>query len=147
MPPIASLLPAPSRPGGAYQPVVIHAGIAYVSGQLPRLNGELRYRGKVGAEVDLDQARAAAALCALQAISALSAALGGMDRILRILKMTGFVASAPGFTQQPLVIDDASEQLMELLGEAGRHARSAIGVCELPHGAPVEVELAAAVVS
>jgi len=138
-------LPHPSAPGGLYTPVVIHGGIAWVSGQLPRLDGKLRFHGKVGLDLDLDQAREAARLCGMQCMAALTQALGGTDRILRALKLTGFVASAPGFTQQPLVIDAASAVLVELLGPAGQHARSAIGVPELPHGAPVEVELVAAV--
>lgn len=137
-------LPSPSPPGGLYAPVVVHGGLAWVSGQLPRLDGVLRFHGKVGTDLDLDAAREAARLCGMQCVAALAQALGGTDRILRALKLTGFVASAPGFTQQPLVIDAASSVLVELLGPAGQHARSAIGVAELPHGAPVEVELVVA---
>lgn len=141
------ILPAPSPPGGLYTPVVIHAGIAYVSGQLPRRDGSLAYRGKLGAELDIEAGRVAARLCGLQALAALDAALGGTQRILRLLKLTGFVASAPGFVQQPAVVDGASEVLIEILGEAGAHARSAVGVAELPHGAPVEVEIVAAIIA
>lgn len=138
-------LPQPSAPGGLYSPVVVHGGLAWVSGQLPRLEGKLCFHGKVGLDLDLDQAREAARLCAMQCAAVLAQALGGTDQILRALKLTGFVASAPGFTQQPLVIDAASAVLIELLGPAGQHARSAIGVAELPHGSPVEVELIVAV--
>ena len=134
-------IPSPSAPGGLYTPVVVHGGLAWVSGQLPRLDGVLRFQGKVGADLDLEAACEAARLCGMQCVAALALALGGTDRILRALKLTGFVASAPGFTQQPLVIDAASAVLIELLGPAGQHARSAIGIAELPHGAPVEVEL------
>ena len=139
--------PVPSAPGGLYEPVVVHGGLAWVSGQLPRLDGVLQFRGKVGVDLDLEAARAAARLCGLQCVAALAKALGGTDRILRVLKLTGFVASGPGFTQQPLVIDAASAAIIELLGLAGSHARSAIGVAELPHGAPVEVELVVALLA
>ena len=137
-------LPSPSAAGGLYTPVVVHGGLAWVSGQLPRLEGVLRFHGKVGTDLDLDAACEAARLCGMQCVAALAHALGGTDRVLRALKLTGFVASATGFTQQPLVIDAASAVLVELLGPAGQHARSAIGVAELPHGAPVEVELVVA---
>ncbi|MDX4019274.1 RidA family protein [Pseudomonas aeruginosa] len=133
--------PAPAIvAGGAYQPVVLHAGIAYVSGQLPRQHGELRWTGKVGSELDLEQARQAA-----RCLQALEEALGGLQRVERLLKVTGYVASAAGFVQQPAVIDAASEYFDEVLGARGGHARAAVGVAELPRGAAVEVELIAAV--
>ena len=141
---VVTALPSPSPPGGLYTPVVVHGGLAWVSGQLPRLNGVLRFHGKVGTDLDLEAAREAARLCGTQCVAALAQAFGGTDRIMRALKLTGFVASAPGLTQQPLVVDAASAVLVELLGPAGQHARSAIGVAELPHGAPVEVELVVA---
>ena len=125
-----------------------HNGFGFLSGQLPRRNGELAYRGKVGADVDLATARDAAALCAEACVLALDRELGGRSSLVRIVKMTGFVASAAGFTQQPKVIDAASEKLVELLGaDIGSHARSAVGVAELPHGAPVEIELVVALVA
>ncbi|HHK2425691.1 TPA: RidA family protein, partial [Pseudomonas aeruginosa] len=109
--------PAPAIvAGGAYQPVVLHAGIAYVSGQLPRQHGELRWTGKVGSELDLEQARQAARLCAACCLLALEEALGGLQRVERLLKVTGYVASAAGFVQQPAVIDAASEYFDEVLG-------------------------------
>ncbi|HEJ6323353.1 TPA: RidA family protein, partial [Pseudomonas aeruginosa] len=114
--------PAPAIiAGGAYQPVVLHAGIAYVSGQLPRQHGELRWTGKVGSELDLEQARQAARLCAARCLQALEEALGGLQRVERLLKVTGYVASAAGFVQQPAVIDAASEYFDEVLGARGGH--------------------------
>ena len=124
----------------AYVPVTLHDGVAYVSGQLPKIDGEVRVFGKVGREVTLDAARKEARVCALQALACLKEALGDLSRLRRVLKLTGFVASAPGFNEQPKVIDAASELLVELLGESGRHARSAIGVAELPRDAAVEIE-------
>lgn len=128
-----------------YMPVVEHAGIAWVSGQIPRSGSQVLMTGKVGAEIGVDQAREAARACALQALAQLAQALGSLDRVERVLKVTGFVASVAGFTGQPQVIDAASEVLVQAFGEAGRHARSAVGVAELPRGVPVEVELVVAV--
>lgn len=142
---IAPILPEPSRAGGQYCPVVIYQGIAYVSGQLPRLNNELQFPGKVGRDIDLPTAREAARLCAMQALAALDHELGGLTRLVRVLKLTGYVASAEGFTDQPLVMDAASEYLLQVLGSRGQHARAAVGVFELPRGAAVELELVAAV--
>jgi enamine deaminase RidA (YjgF/YER057c/UK114 family) len=134
------VLPIAAVPAFQYVPVTIHERLAFVSGQLPR-DGDSIVTGKVGAEVDLERGRAASRLCILQACACLEQALGSLDRIDRILKITGFVASAPGFNQQPKVIDAASELLFDIFGEAGRHARSAIGVAELPRNAVVEIEL------
>lgn len=134
------VLPIAAVPAFQYVPVTIHERLAFVSGQLPR-EGESIVTGKVGSEVDVERARAASRLCILQACACLGQALGSLDRIDRILKITGFVASAPGFNQQPKVIDAASELLFDIFGEAGRHARSAIGVAELPRNAAVEIEL------
>ena len=133
-------LPAAVIPAFQYVPVTIHDRIAFVSGQLPR-RGETFITGKAGGEVDLEQARVAARLCILQGLACLNQALGSLDRVERILKITGFVASAPGFNQQPKVIDAASELLVEIFGEAGRHARSAVGVAELPRNVAVEIEM------
>ncbi|MDB5846373.1 MAG: hypothetical protein JWP29_125 [Rhodoferax sp.] len=139
------ILPQPSRAGGLYTPVVIHQGIAYVSGQLPRMNNELQFPGRVGADIDLATAREAARLCAMQALATLDRELGGLGRVIRLLKLTGYVACTEGFRQQPAVIDAASEYFNEVLGPRGAHARSAIGVFALPHGAAVEVEITVAV--
>jgi enamine deaminase RidA (YjgF/YER057c/UK114 family) len=119
--------------------------MAYVSGQLPRSGGQVLFTGKAGADVSLVQAQAAAEACVLQALAQLKVGLGDLGRVLRILKVTGYVASAPGFMQQPQVIDAASNLLLLAFGDAGRHARSAVGVAELPRGVPVEIELIAAV--
>ena len=134
------VLPVAATPAFQYVPVTIHERLAFVSGQLPR-QGEIIVTGKVGADVDLEQAREAARLCIVQGLACLKQVLGSLDRVERILKVTGFVASAPGFNQQPKVIDAASELLVGLFGEAGRHASSAIGVAELPRNAAVEIEL------
>ena len=134
-------LPEAVTPAFQYVAVVRHRDIAYVSGQIPRSGNQVLMTGKLGAEVTLEQGQRAAEACILQALAQLKAELGDLDRVERVLKVTGFVASAPGFTQQPQVIDAASILLVEAFGEAGRHARSAIGVAELPRGVPVEVEL------
>ena len=138
-------LPEAATPAYHYVPVTLHGGVAYVSGQLPRVEGELSALGKVGAEVSPEQAQEAARICVLQGLACLKQALGGLDAIERVLKLTGFVASAPGFNQQPVVIDAASRLLTDLFGENGRHARSAVGVAELPRNAPVEIEMIVAV--
>jgi len=138
-------LPEPVAPAFQYLPVVVDDGLAWVSGQIPRDGSKILYIGKVGAEISLEQAQAAARACVLQGLSQLRQALGGFDRVRRVVKVTGFVASAPGFVQQPTVMDAASELLVQALGEAGRHARSAVGVAELPRGVPVEVEMVVAI--
>lgn len=138
-------LPEAAKPAFQYVPVAVHAGIAYVSGQLPKVDGEVRVFGKVGADVSLEQAEDAARVCTLQGLACLVAAVGRSENIVRILKVTGFVASAPNFNQQPKVLDAASFLLVEALGDAGRHARAAVGVAELPRNAPVEIEMIAAV--
>jgi enamine deaminase RidA (YjgF/YER057c/UK114 family) len=124
-------LPEPRSPAFDYLPVVIHGNVAYVSGQLPWRDGSELITGKLGAGVSLELGAMAARSCVLQGLSVLKAALGGFDRVERIVKLTGFVASAEGFIDQPRVIDAASSLLRQLLGEHGRHARSAIGVAEL----------------
>jgi enamine deaminase RidA (YjgF/YER057c/UK114 family) len=137
-------LPASVRPAFQYVAVVVHDGLAWVAGQIPRAGDRILFTGKVGAEVSLEQAREAARACVLQGVAQLKEAAGNLERVERIVKVVGFVASAPGFIEQPKVIDAASELLVQIFGEAGRHARSAIGVAELPRGVPVEIELVAA---
>jgi enamine deaminase RidA (YjgF/YER057c/UK114 family) len=136
---VGLILPKAAKPTFAYVPVTLHDGVAYVSGQLAKIDGEVRAVGKVGREVTLDAARKEARVCTLQALACLKEALGDLSRLRRVLKLTGFVASAPGFNEQPKVID-AARNCLELLGESGRHARSAIGVAELPRDAAVEIE-------
>ncbi|GAB3234729.1 RidA family protein [Glycomyces halotolerans] len=135
-------LPSVVPPVAAYQPAVRSGDHVYVSGQLPMVEGALAEVGKVGAEVDAERAHELARICALNAIAAV-ASIADLERVARIVKVVGFVASSPGFTGQPLVLNGASELLGEVFGEAGTHARSAVGVAELPLGAPVEVELIA----
>jgi enamine deaminase RidA (YjgF/YER057c/UK114 family) len=134
-------LPGAASPSFNYVPVTLHQGTAYVAGQLPKVEGDVRVQGKVGDAVSLETARGEARICILQGLACLKQALGSLDRIERILKVTGFVASAPGFNDQPKVLDAASDLLGEILGEAGRHARSAVGVAELPRNASVEIEM------
>ncbi|PPH03645.1 LysR family transcriptional regulator [Rathayibacter sp. AY1F6] len=134
-------LPAVAVPAGAYVPAVVHGGLVYTAGQIPFVDGALPLVGKVGDEVSPEQAKDLARTCALNALAAVADAIGSLDRVTRIVKLTGFVASASGFTGQPGVINGASELLGDVFGEPGRHARSAVGVAELPLGAPIEVEL------
>ena len=134
------VLPVAVPPAFQYVPVTVHERLAFVSGQLPR-KGESFIVGKLGAEVTLEQGKEAARLCIVQALACLNAALGTLERIEKILKLTGFVASAPGFNEQPKIIDAASELLVRLFEDAGRHARSAVGVAELPRNVAVEIEL------
>ena len=133
-------LPVAPVPAFQYVPVTVHERLAFVSGQLPR-KGEEIVTGKVGSDVDLERAQEAARLCIIQGLACLRQYLGSLDRVERILKLTGFVASASGFNQQPKVIDAASELLGKVFGENGRHARSAVGVAELPRNASVEIEM------
>jgi enamine deaminase RidA (YjgF/YER057c/UK114 family) len=137
-------LPQVVPPLAAYVPAVQSGNYVYVSGQLPMVDGELPYVGKVGAEVTVEQGAEMARTCALNALAAIDA-LVGLGRVVKIVKLIGFVASAEGFTGQPAVINGASQLFGDVLGELGRHARSAVGVAELPLGAPVEVEVIAEV--
>jgi enamine deaminase RidA (YjgF/YER057c/UK114 family) len=133
-------LPAVVPPVAAYVPAVQTGSFVYTSGQLPMREGQLPQVGKVGAQVTPEQGKDLARTCALNALAAVDA-LVGIDNVVRIVKVVGFVASAPDFTGQPGVINGASELLGEVFGDAGRHARSAVGVAVLPLDAPVEVEL------
>ncbi len=136
-------LPPVAAPVAAYVPAVRTGMYVYTSGQLPTVDGKLPAVGKVGDEVSPQDAAGMARTCALNALAAAASAVGGLAGIRRIVKVTGFVASAPGFGGQAQVINGASELLIEVFGEDGKHARSAIGVAELPLNAPVEVELIA----
>jgi enamine deaminase RidA (YjgF/YER057c/UK114 family) len=138
-------LPQAAEPAFHYLPVVVHERVAYVSGQLPKVDGEVRLIGKVGSDVSIAEGQEAARVCVLQALACLKEELGSLGRVERVLKLTGFVASAPAFSQQPAVIDAASRLLTEVFGEAGRHARSAVGIAELPRNAPVEIEMIVAI--
>jgi enamine deaminase RidA (YjgF/YER057c/UK114 family) len=138
-------LPGPFPPHDPLDPVVVHAGTARTSGCLPRdADGQLCATGRLGREVTTADGAACAELCALNALSLLQARLGSLDAIQRLLTMTVFIACADDFVEQPRVADGASRVLEQVFGDAGRHTRSAIGVAALPRGAPVEVELTAA---
>jgi len=137
-------LPPVAAPVAAYVPAVRTGDYVYTSGQLPMVDGTLALTGKVGADVSEQDAKAAARTCVLNALAAVDD-LVGIDSVVRIVKVVGFVASADGFTGQPGIVNGASEFLGELFGDAGVHARSAVGVSELPLGSPVEVELIAEV--
>ena len=134
-------LPAASKPVAAYIPAVVTGNLVFTSGQLPMVDGALAVTGKVGAEVDAEAAKQLARTCVLNGLAAARGAIGSLDRITRVVKVVGFVASAPDFTGQPGVINGASEVLGEIFGDAGRHARSAVGVTALPLDSPVEVEV------
>ena len=137
-------LPSVVPPVAAYVPAKAHGDLIYTAGQLPIVSGSLPETGKVGEGhglVSADDAKSYARQCALNAVAAAAAAVGGVDRLTGVLKVTGFVASAPEFSGQPGVINGASEVLGEIFGDGGRHARSAVGVAVLPLDAPVEVEV------
>lgn len=135
-------IPAVAKPVAAYVPASISGRLVFTAGQLPFVEGALPATGKVGAEVTAEDAARYAGLCVLNALAAVQGVIGSLDRITRIVKVTGFVASAPDFTGQPVVLNGASTLLGEIFGdEIGTHARSAVGVAVLPLDSPVEVEL------
>jgi enamine deaminase RidA (YjgF/YER057c/UK114 family) len=134
-------VPEVAAPVAAYVPVVQDGNLVYTSGQLPMVDGKLAGTGKVGAEVSAEDAAKLAQACALNAIAAVKSQIGDLDKVTRVVKVVGFVASDPSFTGQPAVINGASELLAKAFGEAGAHARSAVGVAALPMDAPVEVEI------
>ena len=134
-------LPEPPKPVAAYVPCVRTGNLLFVSGQVPREKGVLRFSGHVGGNLNVEEGQQAARICALNALSVVKGAVGNLDRVRRIVKLTGFVASAAGFTDQPKVVDGASTLLAELFGEKGQHARAAVGVNELPLGSAVEIEM------
>ncbi|MEV0145182.1 MULTISPECIES: RidA family protein [unclassified Nonomuraea] len=138
-------LPEVVPPLAAYVPAVRTGDLVYTSGQVPMVEGKLARTGKLGAELTVDEGRELARICALNALAALKSEVGELSSVVRVVKVVVFVAGDPGFTEQPQVANGASELLAEVLGEAGRHARSAVGVASLPLDAPVEVELIAEV--
>jgi enamine deaminase RidA (YjgF/YER057c/UK114 family) len=139
-------VPSVAKPVAAYVPAVRAGTLVYTSGQLPMVDGALPKTGKVGAEVTPEEAKELARQCALNALAAIRAEIGELSNVRRVVKVVGFVASAPDFTGQPGVVNGASELLGQVFGEAGVHARSAVGVAVLPLDAPVEVELIVEVV-
>jgi enamine deaminase RidA (YjgF/YER057c/UK114 family) len=134
-------LPEVPEPVAAYVPGVKQDRLLFTSGQIPTAGGELKFTGKVGKDLTIDEGYEAARLCALNALAVLADLAGGLENIERILKVTGFVNSAPGFSDQPKVVNGASELFGELFGEAGEHARSAVASNELPLDSAVEVEV------
>ncbi len=134
-------LPAVAKPVAAYVPAVVTGNLVFTAGQLPFVDGALPATGKVGADVTPEDAVILARRCALNALAAAAEAIGSLDRVTRVVKAVVFVNSAPGFTGQPGVANGGSELLGEVFGAAGRHARSAVGVSELPLDSPVELEL------
>jgi enamine deaminase RidA (YjgF/YER057c/UK114 family) len=140
-------LPQVPMPAASYVPAVRTGNLVFTAGQVSFEDGEIRVTGKVGDAVSLEEAQHAARLCALNALAAAASEAGGLDRISRIIKVVGYVASAPGFNGQPQVVNGASDLLGEIFGENGHHARSAVGVVELPLGVPVEVEMIVELVS
>ena len=134
-------IPTVAKPVAVYVPAVRSGAYVYTSGQLPMVDGKLVATGKVGAEIDAEAAKQLAQVCALNALAAIRAEVGELSAVKRVVKVVGFVASATDFTGQPGVVNGVSELLGEVFGDAGVHARSAVGVAVLPLDAPVEVEL------
>ncbi|MDP4804786.1 MAG: RidA family protein [Candidatus Nanopelagicales bacterium] len=134
-------LPEVAAPVAAYVPAVRTGNLIYTSGQLPMVNGALPETGTVGVNVTVDRANELASICALNAMAAIKALIGDLDKVQRVIKVVGFVNSAPDFINHPAVVNGASNVLLAAFGDAGTHARSAIGVASLPLDAPVEVEL------
>ncbi|RCW24812.1 enamine deaminase RidA (YjgF/YER057c/UK114 family) [Ciceribacter lividus] len=133
-------LPVAAAPAANYVPYVISGNLLYLSGQLPMEDGKIAVTGLAGADVDLAAAQRAAELCAINILAQAKAALGDLGRIARVIKLNGFVASAPGFTEQHLVINGASNLIANVLGDAGKHARAAVGMAALPLNAAVEID-------
>lgn len=136
-------LPEAAKPLAAYIPALQLGNLVMTSGQVPIVKGEIKFSGKVGKEISEEQGREAAKLCAINCLSAIKSVIGNLDRIKRIVKLTVFINSADGFTAQPKVANGASEFIVEIFGEAGKHVRSAVGVNELPLNSAVEIEMIA----
>jgi enamine deaminase RidA (YjgF/YER057c/UK114 family) len=134
-------LPSVAAPAGAYLPAIISGNLVFTAGQLPLIEGKLMATGKLGADIEAEEAKELAARCLLNALAATKSVIGNLDRITKIVKVVGFVASTPDFTAQPTVINGASELLESIFGELGKHARSSVGVASLPLDSPVEIEL------
>jgi enamine deaminase RidA (YjgF/YER057c/UK114 family) len=133
-------IPIPPKPAGSYIPVVITGNLAFVSGQIPIQDGKVVFTGKVPSEKSIEDAQKAARLCAINILAQLKANLGSLDRIARIVRLSGFVNSAPDFAEQPKVINAASDLFFEIFGEKGKHSRIAVGVPSLPLNSTVEID-------
>ena len=138
---ISLVIPDLSPPLAAYIPAKQTGNLVFTAGQLPMVNGELISKGLLGQDVEIDEANKAARICTLNALAAIKGVIGDLDRIKQIVRVVGYVASVPTFTQQPAVVNGASELLLEIFGENGKHARSAVGMAVLPLNASVEIEL------
>ena len=134
-------VPEAAKPVAAYVPAVKSGDTVYTSGQIPFVAGELKFKGKVGSEISTEQGYEAAKVCAINCLAAIKSLIGSLDQIENVVKVVGFVNSAPGYSEQPKVINGASELIGKVFGPAGSHARSAVGVAELPLDAAVEVEM------
>ncbi len=134
-------LPQPPKPAGAYIPVVKSGNMVYVSGQIPIKDAKVAFKGKVPTVQSLEQAQEAAKICAINALAQLKSELGSLDKIKKILRVSGFVNSEPDFTDQPKVINAASDLLFQIFGEKGQHSRIAVGVASLPLGSTVEIDM------
>ena len=134
-------LPEAPKPVAAYIPAKQSGNLVFTAGQLPMVNGELVSKGLLGQDVEIEEANKAARICTLNALAAIKGVIGDLDRIKQIVRVVGYVASIPTFTQQPAVVNGASELLLEIFGENGKHARSAVGMAVLPLNASVEIEL------
>jgi enamine deaminase RidA (YjgF/YER057c/UK114 family) len=134
-------LPEAPKPVAAYIPAKQTGKLVFTAGQLPMVNGELISKGLLGQDVEIEEANKAARICTLNALAAIKSVIGDLDRIKQIVRVVGYVASVPTFTQQPAVVNGASELLLEIFGENGKHARSAVGMAVLPLNASVEIEL------
>jgi enamine deaminase RidA (YjgF/YER057c/UK114 family) len=133
-------LPSTPAPAGSYVPVVVAGNLAFVAGQIPLEAGQVKFKGKVGKDLSIEAGQEAARLCTINALAQLKAALGSLDRIKRVVKVAGFVNCEPSFSDQPKVINGASDLLVQVFSEKGKHARAAVGVSSLPLGSAVEVE-------
>lgn len=136
-------IPEAPKPLASYIPAVVSGNLVYTAGQVPLENGKINFTGLVGRDLTIEAAQKAAKICAINCLSAIKSVLGDLNRIERILKLTVFVASAEGFVDQPKVANGASDFVVELFGEKGKHVRSAVGVSGLPINAPVEIEMIA----
>lgn len=134
-------LPTPPKPAGSYIPVVLSGNMAFVSGQIPMQDGKVQYTGRVPSEKSIEDAQKAAKICATNLLAQLKANLGSLDRITKIVRVSGFVNSTPEFTEQPKIINAASDLFFEIFGEKGKHSRIAVGVSSLPLGSTVEIDM------
>jgi enamine deaminase RidA (YjgF/YER057c/UK114 family) len=134
-------LPAIPKPLAAYIPAKQSGKLVFTAGQLPMVNGELISKGLLGKDVEIEEANNAARICTLNALAAIKGVIGDLDKIKQVVRVVGYVASLPTFTQQPAIVNGASELLLEIFDDAGKHARSAVGMAVLPLNASVEIEL------